>query len=269
LDKKTLVPAIFSIIALGGLGFSQESFAVPIIIEDQASCEGLAATSSWDSNTKTCNVSGVHTIPIDDGWFVPGSANDVTLHLSGTLNVEGTLSLDGGLLVNTGVVNAIGGAPRVGEGTIVLEASGINDCGGVINLIGGTDTFTGSMQLENEANFENRGVLTSSNTDIPSDNGVIRVVGSSTLINSGTIPPGIVIVQGGDFLDNQQSPCIPVGGEIIPIETTSLLLAAAQSPAWITSLTIAVLGIGAYVFTRNPSNLRNIKALLGYYLDRF
>jgi len=62
---------------------------------------------------------------------------------------------------------------------------------------------------------------------------------------------------------------IVVGGEFLPIETTALLLAAAQSPAsWLTSLTIAALGIGAYVFTRNPSNMRNIKVILRDYLDR-
>ncbi len=61
-----------------------------------------------------------------------------------------------------------------------------------------------------------------------------------------------------------------VGGELLPIDTTSLLLAAASSPAsWLTSLTIAILGIGAYVFTRNPNNMRNIKVILRDYLDRF
>ena len=65
-------------------------------------------------------------------------------------------------------------------------------------------------------------------------------------------------------------PEIIVGGELLPIETTSLLLAAVQSPAsWFTSLAIAVLGIGAYVFTRNPNNMRNIKVILRDYLDRF
>jgi len=60
-----------------------------------------------------------------------------------------------------------------------------------------------------------------------------------------------------------------VGGEFIPIETTSLLLAAASNPAsWLTSLTIAALGIGVYVFTRNPNNMRNIKVILRDYLDR-
>jgi len=60
-----------------------------------------------------------------------------------------------------------------------------------------------------------------------------------------------------------------VGGEFLPIETTSLLLAAASSPAaWLTSLTIVALGIGAYVFTRNSNNMRNIKVILRDYLDR-
>jgi len=54
--------------------------------------------------------------------------------------------------------------------------------------------------------------------------------------------------------------CIPdereVGGEFLPIETTSLLLAASSSPAsWLISRTIVALGIGAYVFTRNSNNM--------------
>jgi len=71
-------------------------------------------------------------------------------------------------------------------------------------------------------------------------------------------------------IENCDPPQPPVvGGEILPIETTTLLLAAAQSPAWLTALTITALGIGAYVFTRNQNNIRNAKAILRYYLDRF
>ncbi len=62
---------------------------------------------------------------------------------------------------------------------------------------------------------------------------------------------------------------VPVGGEFSPIDSTALLLAAAQSPsAWLSSLALVALGIGAYVFTRNPSNMRNIKVILRDYLDR-
>jgi len=82
-----------------------------------------------------------------------------------------------------------------------------------------------------------------------------------------TLQPGTVIL---DALVDTWSFGKIVGGEFLPIDTTSLLLAAAQSPAsWFTSLAIAVLGIGAYVFTRNPNNMRNIKVILRDYLDRF
>ena len=65
-------------------------------------------------------------------------------------------------------------------------------------------------------------------------------------------------------------PCKVVGGEFLPIDSTALLLAAASSPAsWLATLTIAALGIGVYVFTRNPNNMRNIKVILRDYLDRF
>ena len=76
----------------------------------------------------------------------------------------------------------------------------------------------------------------------------------------------------GRFLTPVGEPCTNcavIGGEIIPIDATVLLLAAAQSPAaWLTTLTIAALGIGAYVFTRNSNNVRNIKIILRDYLDR-
>ena len=61
----------------------------------------------------------------------------------------------------------------------------------------------------------------------------------------------------------------PVGGEFLPIDSTALLLAVASTPAaWLSSLALVALGIGAYVFTRNPNNMRNIKVILRDYLDR-
>jgi len=81
--------------------------------------------------------------------------------------------------------------------------------------------------------------------------------------------PDIVLVQQ-IWITTPEIIVIDVGGEFLPIDSTSLVLAAAQAPAaWLTTLTIAALGIGAYVFTRNPSNMRNIKVILRDYLDRF
>ena len=41
-----------------------------------------------------------------------------------------------------------------------------------------------------------------------------------------------------------------VGGEIIPIESTSLLLAGAQSFSWMIPVVLSVLGIGLFVVSR-------------------
>lgn len=60
-----------------------------------------------------------------------------------------------------------------------------------------------------------------------------------------------------------------VGGEIIPIDSTSLLLAGAQTPiAWM-MYAFSAIGIGAFLFTRNQNNVRNVKVILQDYLDKF
>ena len=61
-----------------------------------------------------------------------------------------------------------------------------------------------------------------------------------------------------------------VGGDLLPIDTTALLLATSQSPiAWLTTMTFAIIGVGAFLITRNPCNIRKINAILRDYLDRF
>ncbi len=45
-----------------------------------------------------------------------------------------------------------------------------------------------------------------------------------------------------------------VGGEIIPIEATSLILAGAQSFSWMIPLVLSVLGIGLFVVSRKSKN---------------
>jgi len=47
---------------------------------------------------------------------------------------------------------------------------------------------------------------------------------------------------------------IVVGGELIPIETTSLLLAGAQSFSWIIPVVLSGIGIGLFVASRKSEN---------------
>jgi len=51
-----------------------------------------------------------------------------------------------------------------------------------------------------------------------------------------------------------QLPAEVVGGEIIPIETTSLLIASAQTFSWMIPVVLSVLGIGLFVVSRKPEN---------------
>jgi len=70
------------------------------------------------------------------------------------------------------------------------------------------------------------------------------------------------------FLDTESNPSItfnaewtmgeqmqqPVGGELLPIESTSLLLAGAQSFSWMIPVVLSVLGIGLFVVSRKSEN---------------
>jgi len=47
---------------------------------------------------------------------------------------------------------------------------------------------------------------------------------------------------------------VPVGGELIPIESTSLILAGAQSFSWMIPVILSGIGIGLFVVSRKPEN---------------
>jgi len=63
--------------------------------------------------------------------------------------------------------------------------------------------------------------------------------------------------------------CTLIGGEFSQIDTTALLVAGATSPIAFYMYAFSALGIGALWFSLNPFNRRNIKAIMGDYLDRF
>lgn len=70
-------------------------------------------------------------------------------------------------------------------------------------------------------------------------------------IETGSIAELLVITGNPpEFIKCEQS----VGGEIIPTETTSLLLAGAQSTTWLIPVTVSIIGIGVFVVSRKPEN---------------
>ncbi len=83
-------------------------------------------------------------------------------------------------------------------------------------------------------------------------------------LHTNTFPGGELRGQVSCIADDEV-----VGGEIIPVEATSLILAGAQTPAvWMLSA-LSALGIGTYWIVKNPYNVRNLKVILHDYFDRF
>ena len=74
-----------------------------------------------------------------------------------------------------------------------------------------------------------------------------------------TLTGAVAIVAINQFTQtfSQEEPSddgqVPVGGEIIPIETTSLILAGAQSFSWMIPLVLSILGIGLFVVSRKSN----------------
>ncbi len=83
--------------------------------------------------------------------------------------------------------------------------------------------------------------------------GSIQIGGSfrdPTTGNQVSIPSNLTI----QFLSSDDSQCPPIGGEIIPIHITSLLLAYTQSFSWMIPVTLSVLGIGMFVFRKSENS---------------
>jgi len=79
---------------------------------------------------------------------------------------------------------------------------------------------------------------------------------------AGFIAPSILVdVEDHFFLTIYETEVNPdpeenqvIGGEIIPIESTSLILAGTQSFSWMIPVTLSVIGIGLFVVSRKSEN---------------
>jgi len=100
---------------------------------------------------------------------------------------------------------------------------------------GNSHTFT--LDLNNAADF--------SSIRITHDGSTNSYPAGITITNFG-LNPNLDFIFATLFEQQTQ----PVGGELIPIETTSLLLAGAQSFSWMIPVVLSVLGIGLFVVSR-------------------
>jgi len=86
-------------------------------------------------------------------------------------------------------------------------------------------------------------------------NGLAVIEPTDGMVTSLPNPTGFdTHTRGLTLVSKSLTPSVPVGGELIPIETTSLLLAGAQSFSWMIPLVLSVLGIGLFVVSRKSEN---------------
>jgi len=162
------LPVLFSIIILGVIGFSQNTFALDFIITDQASCEILPSGANWDS--------GVCTI-----------LSDLDLESDGNLEIGSgvTLSIPNGILLSA-------------EGSIINQ--GIIDNDGTIQP---TSQVTNTGTILNDgtwilvANYENSGTIENNNLITISE-----LLNTGTLTNMGTIDFFSILNQIGGTINN-------------------------------------------------------------------
>ena len=207
----------------------------------------------WEEGSTWDNCSGPGGIPGDsDG---PAINHHVTISTdvvdeSSVVNVfqpDGVLEVKKGASLTTNQMNILSDVFNHGTITVaVFFGNGVidtfhNECTGVVDIT--AITFFGNAGNGPDARFINHGTINLNPLGKFANFGIFQ---NSGILN---LPEDIVNLDDGTF-ETIASPCGPVGGALIPIETTSLILAGAQSFSWMIPVVLSVLGIGLVLVRR-------------------
>ncbi len=240
-------------------------------------CESTQ-TGFWDLPTTwiNCGPTGVpgdnDNVTIKNGHIVTIRTNIVTVPLTGlSLTVEpsaelvidgvsgGKLRITAGTFTNFGktTLAGVGGATNGGQLRLGVTP-GTNECGGTIDANGGSNTNTGGFIVD-RAVFVNKGTINLNGGGGEQSGSLVIVNAGGQVDNHGTInenpggglDSGIVKAFAGTFNDNLANLCLAVGGEILPIDTTMVLLGATQTTAsWLIPVIVAGIGIGIVILRK-------------------
>jgi len=257
--NKFLLPLVF-VSTLSILVGNQQAFAF--------NCESQQ-TGDWDQSSTWQNCNNVFPISTDNitikNLHVVTLKTDVTV--SGILNIEngaelfvdgnqfsGKLIISGGTFTNSGKVTIIGGG-TIGFAQLRLESSsiGTNECTGIINTIGGSETGSGAFVVFGSSQFVNKGTINLLG-GAGEQSGALGVASGTTVNNHGTVienagsgPSSGVVNIKGTYNPNEPNLCL-VGGILIPIDTTMVLLAGSQMTAsWMIPVIVAGIGIAIVI----------------------
>ncbi len=92
-----------------------------------------------------------------------------------------------------------------------------------------------------------------SNNGLITNHGILRTITGADFTNGGTYQSSGTDTFVGPFIGNAIEPiasiCV-VGGNLVPIDSTALLLAGAQSTTWMIPIVLSGIGIGLFVVSR-------------------
>jgi len=204
-----------------------------------------------------------HTVTIrTDIRTVPLVGLSLTVEQSAELVLDGpsggNLQMNAGTFTNFGktTLDGVGGPNTSAELTLGVTP-GTNECGGIIDVNGGSIVNTGHFVVSNGV-FVNKGTMNLNGGGGNQAGSLVIVNAGGQVDNHGTInekpgvglDSGIVLLLTGFFNDNLPNLCPIVGGELLPIDSTALILAGAQSFSWMIPVVLSVLGIGLFVASR-------------------
>jgi hypothetical protein len=97
-----------------------------------------------------------------------------------------------------------------------------------------------------------------SNEGLITNHGILRTITGADFLNPGTYQSSGGDFFVGPFIGNDIEPipsiCVVVGGNLVPIDSTALLLASAQSFSWMIPVILSGIGIGLFVVSRKSEN---------------
>lgn len=138
------------------------------------------------------------------------------------------------------------------------SATTINECIGTMIFTGGDGERSGAMGFFGDSTVTNNGGITLTGGLGETSGGIFMDDGTvnnhNTIIQNGGPGPDsgiVIVVNTGAFNDNLQNNCPSeiVGGELLSIDSTALLLAGLQTSAiWMLPLLAGAAGVGFAAF---------------------